>query len=47
VPASVVGRLDGFELRLRDPVHGVARGQFAVLYEDDAVVGAGAITKVS
>jgi tRNA-specific 2-thiouridylase len=47
VPATVSRRRGGFELRLHDPVEGVARGQFAVLYEEDAVVGAGAITNVS
>jgi tRNA-uridine 2-sulfurtransferase len=33
----------GFELVLAEPVSGVAPGQAAVLYEDDAVVGAGVI----
>ena len=36
--------LAGFSLDLAEPVFGVARGQFAVLYDDDAVVGAGSIT---
>jgi tRNA-specific 2-thiouridylase len=36
----------GFTLELDQPVHGVARGQTAVLYEDDAVVGAGTIRTV-
>ena len=31
----------GFELRLDEPAFGVAPGQTAVLYSDDAVVGAG------
>ena len=42
-PARVerVGR--GFRLSLDEPVYAVAPGQAAVLYEDDAVVGAGLI----
>jgi tRNA-specific 2-thiouridylase len=36
----------GFRLDLAEPVHGVARGQTAVLYEDDAVIGAGTIRTV-
>jgi tRNA-uridine 2-sulfurtransferase len=34
----------GFRLRLDEPAYGVAPGQAAVLYEDDAVVGAGLIS---
>jgi tRNA-specific 2-thiouridylase len=34
----------GFRLELDEPVQGVAPGQTAVLYEDDAVVGAGVLT---
>ncbi len=34
----------GFRLSLDRPVYGVAAGQAAVLYEDDAVVGAGLIS---
>ena len=34
-------RPTGFSLDLAEPALGVARGQFAVLYDDDAVVGAG------
>ena len=34
----------GFRLRLDEPAYGVAPGQAAVLYDDDAVVGAGTIT---
>jgi len=37
---------DGFRLRLDAAVYAVARGQVAVLYEGDAVVGAGTITSV-
>ena len=47
VPAAVVPADDGFVLELHEPVYGVARGQFAVVYEDDVVVGAGAITTVA
>ena len=32
---------DGFTLELAEPAYGVARGQVAVVYDDDAVVGAG------
>ncbi len=46
VSASVTSTEAGFSLRLDDPAYGVARGQFAVLYDDDAVVGAGVITDV-
>jgi tRNA U34 2-thiouridine synthase MnmA/TrmU len=31
-------------LELEEPAEAVARGQVAVLYDDDAVVGAGVIT---
>jgi tRNA-specific 2-thiouridylase len=43
VAASVTRRPDGFELDLEEPAYGVARGQAAVLYEGDAVVGCGVI----
>ena len=33
----------GFELALDEPVYGIASGQTAVLYAEDAVVGAGTI----
>jgi tRNA-specific 2-thiouridylase len=33
----------GFVLELDEPAYGVAPGQAAVLYQDDAVVGAGVI----
>jgi tRNA-specific 2-thiouridylase len=36
----------GFCLELQHPVYGAARGQTAVLYEDDAVVGSGTISSV-
>ena len=37
---------DGFELELDEPVEAVAAGQVAVLYDGDAVVGAGVIGRV-
>jgi tRNA-specific 2-thiouridylase len=47
VPASVTTTKDGFTLELGEPAFGVALGQVAVVYEDDAVVGAGVITGVA
>ncbi len=47
VPATVTETDGGFALELGEPAYGVARGQFAVLYDDDAVVGAGVITDVA
>ena len=38
---------EGFELKLDEPVEAVARGQVAVLYEGDAVVGAGVVSGVA
>jgi tRNA-specific 2-thiouridylase len=43
VAASVEREDGGFRLRLDEPAYGVARGQAAVLYEGDAVVGSGVI----
>ena len=43
VPAAVEETASGFSLRLDEPAYGVAPGQAAVLYHDDAVVGAGTI----
>jgi tRNA-uridine 2-sulfurtransferase len=43
VMASVERSARGFELILDEPFYGVAPGQTAVLYENDAVVGAGTI----
>jgi tRNA-uridine 2-sulfurtransferase len=43
-PARVESEGRGFRLQLDEPVYGVAAGQAAVLYEGDAVVGAGLIT---
>jgi tRNA-specific 2-thiouridylase len=42
--ATVAAEPRGFRLELDQPVYGVATGQAAVLYEDDAVVGAGLIS---
>jgi tRNA-uridine 2-sulfurtransferase len=47
VRASVEVTADGFRLELDEPTFAVARGQFAVLYDADAVVGAGAIADVA
>jgi tRNA-specific 2-thiouridylase len=43
VSASVTRTANGFALELDEPAYGVARGQAAVLYEQDAVVGCGLI----
>jgi tRNA U34 2-thiouridine synthase MnmA/TrmU len=47
VRAFVTTTGDGFTLELNEPAYGVALGQVAVVYEDDAVVGAGVITSVA
>jgi tRNA-uridine 2-sulfurtransferase len=44
VAAEVAPHERGFELVLDRPAYGVARGQAAVLYEGDAVVGCGTIS---
>jgi tRNA-specific 2-thiouridylase len=44
VSATVEETSSGFRLRLAEPAYGVARGQAAVLYLDDAVVGCGLVT---
>ncbi|HZS29729.1 MAG TPA: tRNA methyl transferase PRC-barrel domain-containing protein, partial [Gaiellaceae bacterium] len=44
VAARVEPTAGGFRLRLDEPVHGVATGQAAVLYDGDVVVGHGTIT---
>jgi tRNA-specific 2-thiouridylase len=41
VPATVDSVEGGFRLELDEPAYGVARGQTAVLYDEDVVVGAG------
>jgi tRNA-specific 2-thiouridylase len=43
VAATVEETGRGFRLKLDEPAYGVAPGQTAVLYEDDAVVGAGVV----
>jgi tRNA-specific 2-thiouridylase len=43
VRATVRPTKDGFSLELEEPAYGVARGQVAVVYDGDAVVGAGVI----
>src|SRR5205807_4039062 len=45
VSASVQETHDGFRLELDAPAYGVAPGQAAVLYDRDAVVGAGLIVR--
>jgi tRNA-specific 2-thiouridylase len=47
VPATVSDTADGFELELDEAAYGIARGQAAVLYEGDAVVGCGTVTSAS
>ena len=46
-PSTVSATAHGFTLELDDPAYGVAPGQAAVLYEDDAVVGAGVISSAA
>jgi tRNA U34 2-thiouridine synthase MnmA/TrmU len=41
---TVTATDDGFRLDLAEPAFAVARGQTAVLYRDERVVGAGTIT---
>ena len=45
--AHVEPRLSGLRVTLDEPAYGVARGQAAVLYENDAVVGAGLIAAMA
>jgi len=47
VPARVTTTPRGFRLDLEQPAYAVARGQTAVLYEDDVVVGAGVISSTT
>jgi tRNA-specific 2-thiouridylase len=47
VPALVERTGGGFSLRLELPASAVAPGQVAVLYDDDAIVGAGVIVTAS
>ncbi len=44
VGATVEQTAGGFSLRLDEPAFGVARGQAAVLYDGDVVVGSGLVT---
>jgi tRNA-specific 2-thiouridylase len=46
-PAVVSATPHGFALELDEPVYGVARGQAAVLYEGDAVVGCGLVSSAA
>ena len=47
VAATVEQTASGFDLTLEEPAYGVAPGQTAVLYADDAIVGSGLITAAS
>ena len=44
LPAGVSETADGFILDLARPAYGVAPGQIAVLYDEDAVVGCGVVS---
>ena len=45
IPATVAKAERGFRLQLDAPAFGVAPGQAAVVYEGDAVVGAGLVRR--
>jgi tRNA-specific 2-thiouridylase len=47
VAANVEETASGFSLTLDEPAYGVARGQAAVLYDGDVVVGSGLVTSAS
>jgi len=47
VGATVEATASGFRLQLDEPAYGVARGQAAVLYDGDAVVGSGLVTSAA
>ena len=47
VAATVEQTAGGFRLKLDEPAYGVARGQAAVLYDGDVVVGSGLVTSGS
>ena len=47
VPATVEQTPGGFRLQLDEPSYGVARGQAAVLYDGDTVVGSGLVTSAA
>ncbi|MDP9284079.1 MAG: tRNA 2-thiouridine(34) synthase MnmA, partial [Actinomycetota bacterium] len=47
VAATVEQTVGGFRLTLDEPAYGIARGQAAVLYDGDAVVGSGLVTSAA
>jgi tRNA-specific 2-thiouridylase len=47
VPARVSAANGGLVLALDEPAYAVAPGQVAAVYDGDAIVGAGVITRVS
>jgi tRNA-specific 2-thiouridylase len=47
VGATVEETATGFRLQLDEPAYGVARGQAAVLYDGDVVVGSGLVTSAA
>jgi tRNA-uridine 2-sulfurtransferase len=47
VAATVEQTATGFRLQLDEPAYGVARGQAAVLYDGDTVVGSGLVTSAA
>jgi tRNA-uridine 2-sulfurtransferase len=47
LPARISATPGGFRVELEEPAYGVAKGQAAVLYEEDVVVGAGLIAATS
>ena len=47
VAATVIPTATGFQLTLDEPAYGVARGQAAVLYDGDVVVGSGLVTSAA
>ena len=47
VAATVEQTASGFRLMLDEPAFGVARGQAAVLYDGDVVVGSGLVTSAA
>ena len=47
LPARVTETATGFTLELAEPAYGVAPGQIAALYDDDAVVGCGVVSSAT
>jgi tRNA-specific 2-thiouridylase len=47
MPARIESTTTGFRLHLDEPAYGVARGQAAVLYDGDVVVGSGLVTSAA